>query len=45
MPPIDAFTVSRVNQTNRLETALVKYGMLEDNKIKSNSSISDEIKK
>lgn len=45
IPPIDAFTVSRINQTNRLEAALVKNGMLEDNKIKPNSSISDEDKK
>ncbi|MEL7571088.1 MAG: DUF4153 domain-containing protein, partial [Eubacteriaceae bacterium] len=45
IPPIDAFNVSRINQTNRLEAALVKNDMLEDNKIKPNSSISDEDKK
>lgn len=45
IPPIDAFNVSRINQTNRLEAALVKNGMLEDNKIKPNSLISDQDKK
>ncbi|NMC57391.1 MAG: DUF4153 domain-containing protein [Eubacteriaceae bacterium] len=45
IPPIDAFTVSRINQTNRLETVLVKNSMLENNKIKPNSSISNDDKK
>lgn len=39
-PPIDAFTVSRVNQTNLLKSVLVKNNMLENNKIIPNSSIS-----
>lgn len=45
IPSIDAFSVSRLSQTYRLETVLIKNQMLEDNKIKPNSSISDEDKK
>ena len=44
VPPVDAFTVSRVNQTDRMETVLVKNNMLENNQIKPNDSISDKDK-
>ena len=46
VPPIDAFTVSRINQSNLLEETLVKNDMLEKNNIIPNSSISkkDKIK-
>lgn len=44
IPPIDAFTVSRVNQTNLLETILEKNNMLKDNKIIPNDSISKQDK-
>ena len=46
IPPIDAFTVSRINQSNRLEEILLKNDMLEKDKIIPNSSISkkDKIK-
>lgn len=46
IPPIDAFTVSRINQTNLLEEILVKNKMLEKDKIIPTSSISkgDKIK-
>ncbi|WP_034550929.1 DUF4153 domain-containing protein [Carnobacterium funditum] len=44
IPPIDAFTVSRVNQTNLLENILVDNEMLEKDKIIPNASISKEDK-
>jgi len=45
IPPIDAFTVSRVNQISVLEKTLVKNNMFEDDKIVPNSAISTEDKK
>ncbi len=33
IPPVDAFTVSRNSQVNRLENMLQQYGVLADNKI------------
>lgn len=45
IPPADAFTVSRANQLHRLERVLLKNNMLEGNRIKPNSSISDEDKR
>lgn len=44
LPPVDAFTVSRVSQTNLLKETLVKNNMLEGNKIIPNASIPDEDK-
>ncbi|WP_192988014.1 DUF4153 domain-containing protein [Carnobacterium mobile] len=44
VPPIDAFTVSRVNQTHVLEEVLVKNNMLENNEVVPNASISEEDK-
>lgn len=44
VPPVDAFTVSRVSQTNILQDVLVKNNMLEKNKIKPNASIPAEDK-
>ena len=43
-PPVDAFTVSRMSQTNLLKETLVKNNMLEGNKIIPNASIPDEDK-
>ncbi|WP_349305490.1 DUF4153 domain-containing protein [Bacillus sp. FJAT-50079] len=44
IPPIDAFTVSRVNQFHLLEHTLEKNNMLENNRIVPNSTISTEDK-
>ncbi|MGB3160864.1 MAG: DUF4153 domain-containing protein [Carnobacterium sp.] len=44
IPPIDAFTVSRINQTNLLEDTLIENEMLENDKIIPKSSISKEDK-
>lgn len=44
IPPIDAFTVSRVNQTNLLEKTLRENEMLKENKIIPKASISKEDK-
>ena len=43
--PVDAFTVSRVNQTNLLKEVLVENGMLEGNTIIPNADISTDDKK
>lgn len=44
IPPIDAFTISRVSQTKVLKEVLTKNNMLENNKIIPNSEISDSDK-
>ena len=44
LPPVDAFTISRISQTNLLERVLLKNNMLEDNIIKPNSLISEDDK-
>lgn len=44
-PPVDAFTVSRVNQVNLLEKTLVKNHMRESDMIVPNADISLEDKK
>ncbi|SEL23310.1 protein of unknown function [Carnobacterium iners] len=44
LPPIDAFTVSRISQTNLLEDILVENKMLEKDKIIPNAAISKEDK-
>lgn len=41
LPPIDAFTISRINQTNRLESVLRKNNMLEGTIITPNTTISE----
>lgn len=45
IPPIDAFNVSIVSQSNRIEDILERNNMLIDNKIVPNSSISNEDKR
>ncbi len=45
IPPVDAFTVSRISQENRLESVLEKNGMLANDRITPNGSISDQDKK
>lgn len=40
LPPIDAFTVSRISQTDRIETVLEQNNMLENGKISPNAGIS-----
>lgn len=42
LPPVDAFTISRSNQTSRLKNALTRNNMLEDNTIKPNASVSEK---
>lgn len=44
VPMIDAFTIARKSQINVLENTLIENGMLEDGKIKANSTISDNDK-
>lgn len=44
VPPVDAFTVSRGNQTTLLRNILIKNAMLEGNNIRPNASISSEDK-
>lgn len=41
IPPVDAFTVSRISQENTLKTVLINNGMLENNTIKPKSALSD----
>ncbi len=45
IPPVDAFTVSRISQKNLLKSILVQNKMLKDNTIIPNASISDADKK
>ncbi len=42
LPPVDAFTISKVNQTGRLEKVLVKNNMLNQDIIIPNSKLSEE---
>jgi hypothetical protein len=44
VPPVDAFTVSRVSQMNMLEDILEKNNMLTDNQIVANASIEEKEK-
>jgi hypothetical protein len=44
LPPVDAFTVSRTNQINRLEAVLMKNNMLTEDIITPKSDISEEDK-
>jgi hypothetical protein len=44
VPMIDAFTIARKSQISVLENTLIENGMLEDGKIKANSTISDNDK-
>ncbi len=41
VPPVDAFTVSRVSQINILESVLTRNGMLSDDGVTPNDTISD----
>lgn len=45
VPPVDAFTISRVDQTGRLETALARNNMLVDGSVRPADGISEEDKK
>ncbi len=45
IPPVDAFTVSRVSQEKLLKSTLIQNEMLNNNTITPNASISDEDKK
>ena len=45
IPPVDAFTVSRISQQNALESLLIQNKMLKNNSITPNASISDEDKR
>ncbi len=45
VPPLDAFSVSRVSQENRLKNVLLKNAMLENNYILARASVSKEDKK
>ncbi|MGI6085946.1 MAG: DUF4153 domain-containing protein [Acetivibrionales bacterium] len=42
VPPVDAFTVSRINQTEVLRDTLIKNNMLDNDQIKPNPDISTE---
>lgn len=44
LPPVDAFTVSKHNQINRLKTVLEENDMFQDDKITPNKDISTEDK-
>jgi hypothetical protein len=41
IPPVDAFTVSRVSQINRVETILISEGILKDGNLTPKSEVSD----
>lgn len=45
VPPVDAFTVSRISQVNMLKNILIKNEMIENNVIMPNVLISNEDKK
>lgn len=45
IPPVDAFTVSRVSQENALKSLLIQNKMLKNNTVTPNTSISDEDKR
>lgn len=45
IPPVDAFTISRTNQTGRLTDILIENKMLENNMISPNASVSETDKK
>lgn len=45
IPPVDAFTVSRLNQAKILKTVLINNGMLKDGTIIPNNALSDTDKK
>lgn len=44
IPPVDAFTVSRNSQINTMESVLIENGMLQNNVVTPNASISDKDK-
>ncbi len=44
LPPVDAFTLSKVNQTARLEKVLTQNNMLNNDTIKPNSNLSEKDK-
>lgn len=44
VPPIDAFTVSRVSQITRLENMLQREGVLQDGKLTPKAEVSDKVR-
>jgi hypothetical protein len=42
LPPVDAFTISKTNQISRLEKALIRNNMLEEDTIKANPNVSEK---
>lgn len=44
IPPVDAFTISRVSQINRVEAILMADGILKDGKLTPNENASDTTK-
>lgn len=42
IPPVDAFTVSRNSQVSTLEAVLIRNGMLQDDKVTPNGTITEE---
>lgn len=44
LPPVDAFTISKVNQTTRLEKVLTRNNMLNQGTITPNSNLSEKDK-
>ncbi|MGE5380186.1 MAG: DUF4153 domain-containing protein, partial [Methylocystaceae bacterium] len=45
IPPVDAFTVSRVSQISRLENLLGSEGLLVDGKLKPRADVSDKLRR
>jgi hypothetical protein len=45
VPPVDAFTISRINQEKRLTTVLIENEMLKDNEVIASTSVSKEDRK
>lgn len=45
IPPVDAFTVSRISQTSRLESMLVAEGMLKDGVLTPKTDVPDDTKR
>ncbi len=45
VPPVDAFTISRANQTGMLEAALIRNDMLQDNSITASTAVPEADRK
>lgn len=44
VPPVDAFTVSRISQINRLESMLVQEGILTDGKVTPKTNVPEKVR-